>query len=134
MDLSTLAIKKDHTEFLQLEHPVIGQLWQDEEKTVPVTIELYSPSSDKIVRYEKRMLSKALTRHKKNEDLDANLAEENRITRLIEFTSGVNGLEIEGVTVTTEAQVRKIYANKELGWIHEQVEAKLKNWKTFLSE
>lgn len=133
MDLSALAVKKEETRFIEIEHPIAGKLFIDDKQTVPVTIEVRSPSSDAIIALDKRNTNAIMQRQQRNKEIDANFAEEKRIERLMAYTVSVNGIELNGEKITLK-NIEQIYRNKEFGWLHEQIEQKTASWNRFLQD
>lgn len=129
MDLNTLEIPDTIEVHLEFK----GTKLYDGKK--PVSIELFSPASDLVRDYKRKVQQKAMIKMKRSRtgtiDMTPEEIEEQSIDRLVAFTSNVSNLEFEGEKINP-ANVRKIYENPKYGWINDQLLEKLGSWDDFL--
>lgn len=136
MDL--LKLESPETVTVHIEHPEMGKLYQDDDRNHPITVTVYGPGSRVAVEYDRqhqrkmaRLMAKKGTKALYNlppEDL-----EEMSLDRLCAMTASVDGVEFDGEYITPET-VRRVYANPKLGWLRNQVAAKVASWEEYLGE
>jgi hypothetical protein len=133
MDFSKLETPETAT--IHIEHPAQGPLYQDDKRVKPVTIEVYSPGSDQAVKYNRevmKLVSGKMGKKGKLSNISPEEMEDMEIKRLVAMTASVNGIEYKGDKITP-LNIDVIYSDNNLGWIKEQVAAKLGSWDDFLS-
>jgi len=134
MDLSQLAIPDTVT--VHLEFPGMGKLYDDEKKTKPSTIELFSPASDQVIEYthkiQRKVALKMGKRGLKGVTSSPEELEQMGIDRLCAFTANVNNLTYAGEKITTKT-IDKVYSDPKMGWLCDQLNEKLGSWDDFLS-
>jgi hypothetical protein len=135
MDL--LKIEVPETATIHIEHPTMGKLYKDDQRTMPCTIEVYGPASQQAIdqrrkatkRMSERLGKKGL---KSLSSLPPEEIEDMEVERLTAMTASVSNIEMGAVVVTGE-NVDRLYRNPKLGWIRDQVAEKLGSWEDFLA-
>lgn len=134
VDIAELSLPD--TAEVHIEHPKIGKLYADEDKTDPVVIDVFSPASNEAIAYRRKMTKeahaivakkgvKAALKKTPEEIEDAD------IDRLVAMTAGVRNLDYKGQTVTVE-NIHKVYRDEKMGWLTDQVRARIGGWDDFL--
>ncbi len=135
VDISKLHLPD--TAEIHIEHPQIGKLYADENKTQPVVIEIHSPASNQSIAYKRKMQQEAQARVSskgaksalkfKPEEL-----EEMEIQRMVALTASVRHLEFEDGEPVTVDNVIRLYRDEKMGWLTDQVRARIGGWDDFL--
>jgi len=134
VDIADLVLPD--TAEIHIEHPQIGKLYADEDKTDPVVIEVYSPSSNQAVAYRRKVTKEAYAVVAKKGTKAAlkktpEEIEEADIERLIAMTAGVRNLDYKGQPVTLD-NIHKVYRDEKMNWLTEQVRERIGGWSDFL--
>lgn len=135
VDIADLALPD--TAEIHIEHPQIGKLYADEDRTEPVVIEVFSPSSNEAIAYRRKVTKEAYsivakkgvkaTLRKSPEEI-----EEADIERLVAMTARVpNNFKYNGETVTLD-NIHKVYRDEKMGWLTDQVRERIGGWSDFL--
>lgn len=135
MDLSKLNIPD--TADIHIEFPATGKLYADEEKKMPSIITVYSPASDEIVSFRRKLNKRAneliarggVKAFSKRSPEDN---EDDRIERLVAFTAGVKNITYKGIEITKD-NIEDVYRDPKMGWVVTQVEEKISGWEDFLT-
>lgn len=134
MDLAQLEIPD--TISIHLEFPGVGKLYDDQKKKKgPMTIELFSPASKQAIEYGHKIQKQAIARMGKRGIKQIKMTpdeiDQQNTDRLVAFTASVINLTYNGELVTTET-IEKVYADPKMGWICDQLNARLGSWDDFL--
>lgn len=132
-DLEAPDVVKVH-----IQHPDMGLLYADDEKTLPLIISVYGPGSSQATKFERKYqkkLSKIMSSRglKGVFKISPEEQEESNLDRIVALTESVQNMEFNGETITPE-NIRKIYANPKLGWIRAQIAKKTGSWDEYLGE
>ncbi len=136
MDL--VKFEAPDTLVVHLQHPEVGFLYADKEKTQPVTISVYGPGSEEATKFE-RKYQKKLSQIMSSRGMKGIFKippeeqEETNLSRLVALTHSVENMEYNGKLVTV-SNIREIYENPKLGWIKAQVVKKTGSWEEYLGE
>jgi hypothetical protein len=136
MDL--LNLEAPDTLEVHLQHPDIGLLFADKERTLPVSITVYGPGSEQATKFERKYqkkLSQVMSSRgmKGVFKIPPEEQERTNLDRLVALTHSVDNMEFGGEPVTVD-NIRKIYENPKLGWIRAQVAKKTGSWDEYLGE
>lgn len=133
MDLNSIAIPETVVVHLELRGE---KLYSGDDKNKPMLITLYSPASDNVIEYKRKVQRKAMAKMKKsrsgNIELTPEEIEEQTVDRLVAFTASVENIELNGNNITP-ANVRDVYSDPRFGWINDQLTDKLGSWDDFLA-
>ncbi|GGB21521.1 hypothetical protein GCM10011380_08870 [Sphingomonas metalli] len=129
MDISTLEV--EDTCPIHVKDAKGNPLYKND--GTPVVITVYGPSSDAYARLETRQTQRAMKRLDENDGKRVAMTPEDRLTQtaedLAEITHSIDGLTSDGKTGRDLALA--IYGNRKLGFIPNQVTAKLNDWGNF---
>lgn len=134
VDIANLALPD--TAEVHIKHPEYGKLYADKDKTDPVVIEIYSPSSNQAVAY-RRKVTRETQRIVAKEGIKAAMKrtpeeiEEADIERLVAMTAGIRNLEYNEQPVTLD-NIHKVYRDEKMGWLTDQVRERIGGWSDFL--
>jgi hypothetical protein len=133
-DLNTLALK-DTTEY-QLRHPATNEfLFADADNTLPVTIELYGPSSKQYINAITAMRARDLKRKtKKLPDPTFDELKQESIDLLVACSIKVNNLTYNGAALDNPDAFRELYNNPQYFWFKRQVDEALIDPAAFLTQ
>lgn len=135
MDISNLEVP--NTAEVHIEFPGIGKLYADEEKKMPIIVEVYGPASNQAVEFKRKLSSEASIAFAKGgakglrKLTNGNDIAEREIERLVSMTASVKNMFYHGEPVTTH-NIEKIYRDPKYGWLTEQVNEKIGSWESFL--
>jgi hypothetical protein len=134
MDLLKLAETVTDTVKIHIELPGDGPLYADEEKTKPCIVEVYGPASKEFQAWKTQSTQKVFDKaaQRGGFKLNAKTEQNSYYEKLIALTVNVENLEF-GAELVTLANVGKMYRHPKLGFIAEQVDAKLASWDSFLA-
>jgi len=130
MDIRKLAVEP--TKKLHLRDASDQLIYADEEKTLPVSVNLFGPGSKQYVRAKAAQSNRLMEKLKRKGKLDQT-AEQNA-SETAEFLSAcVESWEnIEYGTVTeTESLSMAIFSDESIGFIADQVSKELNEWSNF---
>lgn len=135
MDINELNVPDTAT--IHLEFPTIGKLYADDDKALPVTIEVYGPSSDVAVSYRRKMMRDVQKRFGKGgmkslSKIPPEELEEQEVDRMVAMTARVSNLTYKGEAITADS-IRKVFEDPKMGWLVDQVKEKLGGWDDFLN-
>lgn len=133
-NLDSLSMKD--TTSLHLRHPVTDELlFADEDKTLPVTIELFGPASKQYRNAITAMQNRALKRNQsrnKNAAVSAEVMREEGIDLLVACSDKAVNLSYQGKAVDNDAAFRALYSDASFGWLKDQVDTVLGDVSAFL--
>lgn len=119
IDLGQFEIGKDG-EWLELLHPVTGELIRDEDDGL-MRIELVGKDSKEFRKAQRAITSRRLKSRSKANRIDADALEHEAVDMLVACTKGWEGFADEGELLEfNPANVRKVYT--KYAWIKEQVD------------
>lgn len=134
IDVAELSLPD--TAEIHIEHPQLGKLYANDEKTDPVVIEVYGPASNEAVAYRRKATKEAHAMvarkgvksvlKKTSEEI-----EEADIQRLLAMTAGVRNLHYKGEVLTPD-NIHRVYRDEKMGWLTDQVRERLGGWDDFL--
>lgn len=134
MDLSDLEIPD--TIAVHISIPSVGKLYADDEKKKPTIINLYSPASEQVLEFSRKVSERNIKRigQKGLNSFDtAEELEKQGVDRLMAFTASVENLIYKGEEVTL-SNIREIYENPKFGWLTDQLYMKIGDWDNFLAQ
>jgi hypothetical protein len=136
--MDILSLEAPDTLRVHLQHPDIGLLYSDKERTKPVVITVYGPGSEQATKFERKYqkkLSQVMSSRgmKGVFKIPPEEQEQTNLDRLVALTHSVENMEYNGQPVTVE-NIREIYENPKLGWIRTQVAKKTGSWDEYLGE
>lgn len=134
VDIADLVLPD--TAEVHIEHPQLGKLYSDEDKTDPVVIEVYSPSSNQAVAYRRKVTKEAYAAVAKKGTKAAlkktpEEIEDADIERLVAMTAMVRNLDYKGQPVNLD-NIHKVYRDEKMNWLTEQVRERIGGWSDFL--
>lgn len=133
-DISTLALKTTSTE-VQFRHPVSNELlWADDDKTVPVSVNLFGTASKEYRDARSAMQNRQLKRGKTKPS--AELLNEEGVTLLVATIDHFNNLAVDaaGTVPSTEADFRKLLNDARFSWVRDQIDEALADNERFLDQ
>lgn len=134
VDIADLVLPD--TAEIHIKHPQLGKLYADEDKTDPVVIEVYSPSSNQAIAHKRKVMSEAYSIVAKKGTKAAlkrtpEEIEEADIERLVAMTASVRNLHYKGQPVTLD-NIHKVYRDKKMDWLTDDVRERIGGWDDFL--
>ena len=136
MDLANLTIPDTVEVHIEFPDPKIGKLYADDERKLPVIIELHSPASDEAVAYKHKVQRQVTAKIGKKglrgfNNLSPEDTDKQNVERLCAFTASVKNMLFDGKKITVST-IKDIYANPRYSWICDQLNEKLGSWEDFL--
>ena len=130
MDIKKLAVAP--TKRLHLRDAADQLIYADEEKTLPVCVNLYGPGSKEYVRAKaaqnNRMIEKLKRKGKIDQSAEQGTAETAEF--LTACTSAWENLEYGAITETNAISMA-VYSDESIGFIADQVAKELNEWSNF---
>lgn len=138
-NLSTLATKESTT--VHLRHPATDELLFDEIKeadgsvtSLPVTIDIYGPSSSVFRNLILEMSDRQAKRGKTKLSAEANRKEGIALLAACSIKAHNFAIDDEGTVVDSEAAFKKLYSDPTFAWVKEQVDSAMGDYGNFLEK
>lgn len=134
MSYDILSAELSDTMVLHLEHPVHGPLYDGDDESKPVTIELYGRSS----RQHRQWLATALRKQEANNRKQKQKTPDEMLEENAEFfatmTVAIKNMEMGGKPIVTKEDFKTLYSNPKLMWLVESISTALGDTEAFLQK
>jgi len=135
MSFDILNTQLSETTAFQLEHPVNGPIFADDDESKPVMIEVYGKSSKVFRNYMATQARKNALKQKAGKAEKTPTAEE-VLASNAEFyatiTKSITNLNMGGVPLDSFEAYEQLYANPNLDWVTSQVASAFGSVDSFL--
>ena len=135
MAFDILSAQLDDTTILHLEHPVTGLMYDGDDDSKPVTIELYGRASKthrNWVSLQQRKKNSQAGKKEKALSPDEALADTAEF--LATLTVSIKNMDMGGKKLDNKEAYKELYSNPKLDWITQQVVEKLMDTEAFLQK
>lgn len=137
MKIKTLAVSA--TAFLHLKGPTGKPLYEGDDLSRPIGIDLFSPGSSQYAKVEELQSARSVERLRDNDGkvsvVPVAKRREHDVEDLLILTAGFRDIEVDdasGAPLSGAALHEAVYSDPALGWIKEQAGKFCSDWGKFL--